>query len=65
MTMGNLCWFLAAFALAMTISLVRGKKCICTFGKQWDHGDLANCGMKNLSEIPECVTSREQQLITL
>ena len=65
MTMGNLCRFVAAFALAMAISLVKADKCPCIFGKliKWpDGGVYTDCAQRNLTEIPQCVTNPKLQI---
>ena len=60
MTMENLCWFLAAIALVVTISLVRADECICPF-----MDGSANCDSKKLTEIPKCVTNRKEPVHSL
>ena len=65
MTMGNLCLFVAAFAVAMTTSLVRANECICTIRTDSYERNIANCSTKDLTEIPQCVTNRTLQLKVL
>ena len=60
MTMENLCWFLAAFALVVTISSVRADECICPF-----KDGSADCNSKKLTEIPKCVTNRKEPVHSL
>ena len=70
MTMGNTCWLVAAFALAVTISLANARRCPCVFeanvleihrgGERFvrrANGFKAKCNSKQLTEIPQCVTN--------
>ena len=63
MTMGNLCWVVAVFVLAVTISEANAEKskCQCNFYKLnvlvWIpyNGFAASCKSKKFTQIPKCI----------